>query len=86
MVALVNLIERTREGVAAEVRAAMGRHRVTQAALAAKLGVSRPTLSERINGSRAFTTDELVVICEALDLDFLSLFSGAVESAQDGAA
>lgn len=64
----------------------MGRHRVTQGALAAKVGMSRPTLSDRINGERAFTTDELVAICEALDLDFLTLFSAAVETAQDGAA
>lgn len=86
MVTLVNLIEQTRTEVAAEVRAAMGRHRVTQAALAEKIGVSRATLSERVSGARAFTTDELVVICEVLGLDFLTLFSAATSHVEEGAA
>lgn len=59
----------------------MGRHRVTQSALAAKIGMSRAALSERINGNRAFNTDELAAICEVLHLDFLALFAGPLDGA-----
>lgn len=58
-----------REAVAAEVRAAMGRKRMTQAALASAVGMSRPALSDRLACRRPFDTDQIVGICAALELD-----------------
>lgn len=58
-----------REAVAAEVRAAMGRKRITQESLAAEAGMSRPALSDRLAGRRPFNTDQIIGICLALDLD-----------------
>jgi len=63
-----------RQAIAAEVRAAMARQRVTQADLAARIGIGRPTLSERLSGQRAFDTDQLLAISAALGVDFLSFF------------
>lgn len=59
----------TRENVAAEIRAAMGRNRVTQTALADKITMSRASLSASLNGLRAFDTDELAEIGAALGVD-----------------
>lgn len=70
-----------RQAVAADIRAGMGRHRVTQAALAKKIGCSRVALSERLNGHRAFNTDQLLTIAAALDLDLVELLAGADTSA-----
>lgn len=71
-----------REAVAAEVRAAMGRKRMTQATLAAAAGMSRPALSDRLACRRPFDTDQLVGICAALDLDPAALLMAApIESA-----
>ncbi len=47
------------ERVAAEVNALRGRHRLPQWRLAAVLGVAQPQLSKRLNGTVAFTTDEI---------------------------
>lgn len=45
--------------MAAEVRAWMGRRRVTQTELAAVLGKSQPYVSRRLSGEVAFDTDDL---------------------------
>lgn len=66
-----------RESVAAEIRAAMGRKRMTQAALAERIGISRPALSDRLACRRPFDTDQLVAACDALDLDLLDLLAPA---------
>ena len=60
--------------VAEEIRAGMTRRRMTQATLAHKIGISRVSLSERLNGQRAFDTDHLFAISEALGIDLLALF------------
>lgn len=62
-----------REAIAGEVRAAMARRRVTQAQLARRIGVSRTSLSERLNGAKAFNTDQLMQISQALGVPFLDL-------------
>lgn len=64
----------TRPIVAAEVRAAMARANVTQAALAEMLNTSPATLSDRLAERRPFTTDELLRIGEALGVDPFSFF------------
>lgn len=75
-----------REAVAAEVRAAMGRQRVTQEVLAAKAGMSRPALSERLAGRRPFNTDQIIGICTALNLDPADLLAVATEPPKQQAA
>ena len=66
-----------REAVAAEVRAGLGRHRVTQAALAELIGMSRPALAARLHGRQAFDVDELLVIAAHLDIPVLELIAPA---------
>lgn len=58
-----------REAVASEVRAAMARKRTTQAALAARIGISRTALGDRLACRRAFDMDQIIGICETLNLD-----------------
>jgi transcriptional regulator with XRE-family HTH domain len=63
----------TRQIVAAEVRAAMGRAHVTATTLAPAIGISRAGLSERLNGHRPFDTDQLAAIAKVLGVDVFSL-------------
>lgn len=61
------------EHVAAEVRALMGRHKVTQTKLAEVLGIPQSAVSLRINGKREFTLSELDALARFFG------FSDAVE-------
>lgn len=61
--------------MAAEIRAAMGRAGIRQADLAAAIGMSRTSLSERLNLQRAFDTDHLNAIAEQLGVDVFSLMA-----------
>jgi transcriptional regulator with XRE-family HTH domain len=63
----------SRQIIAAEVRAAMGRAGVNQSELSELVPMSRAALSERLNGKRAFSTDHLFLIAEALGTDPISL-------------
>ncbi len=47
------------DAVAANIRALMGRHRVSQARLAASVGLSTRGISERLSGKTNFTVREL---------------------------
>lgn len=72
----------SRADVAAEVRAALGRANMTSTSLATKISLSRAGLSERLNGHRAFSTDQLTEIGDALGVDplaFLMASSSAVK-------
>jgi transcriptional regulator with XRE-family HTH domain len=80
----VNTPHPYRQVIAAEVRAAMGRANVNQASLADLIGMSRPALSDRLACRRAFTTDHLFAIGEALGVDPLSLMTPP--KVTDGAA
>ncbi|MBM4517522.1 helix-turn-helix domain-containing protein [Rhodococcus hoagii] len=61
------------ERVAANVRAEMARHRVTQSTLAKKLHCSQQALSRRINGRYPFDVNELGVIADVLGIGFEDL-------------
>jgi transcriptional regulator with XRE-family HTH domain len=63
----------SREVIAAEVRGLLAKRRTSQATLASQIGMSRASLSARLNGSRAFTTDELVRVAGALDATIYDL-------------
>lgn len=70
----------TREPIAAEVRAAMARRRITQGELAKRIGMSRAALSPRLAGHQAFDTDQLLKICAVLEVELVSLFPDEVSA------
>jgi transcriptional regulator with XRE-family HTH domain len=57
------------EQVAANVRAEMARHRVTQAQLATVLGLHQMSVSRRLNGEVPFDVNELVAVADYLGVD-----------------
>lgn len=64
--------------VAAEIRAELGRQRITQAALADKLGVSRPYLSRRLSGETPLSVGDVAAIAELLGVA-VSTFTAPVD-------
>jgi len=63
-----------REAIASEVRALMGRQRVSQARLATALSMSQSALSRRLTGDQAFDTDDLFALAEFFKLEVTALF------------
>jgi transcriptional regulator with XRE-family HTH domain len=59
--------------VAEEIRAMLGRKRVTGRELARRLGVSQPWVSQRLTGHMDISLNDLQRIADALDLDFAEL-------------
>ncbi len=64
-----------RAAVAAEVRAWMGRRRLTQADLAAVLEKSQPYVSRRLSGDVAFDTDDLFRLADLFEVEVAVLLS-----------
>lgn len=62
--------------VAANVRAALGYHRATQAEVGELLGLSQVSVSERLNGHTPFTLDELGQLAPRLGLTPEDLVAG----------
>lgn len=71
----------SRQIIAGEIRAAMARAGVNQSGLADRISMSRPALSTRLAGKRAFNTDHVFEIAEALGVEPLSLMRGPAERA-----
>lgn len=67
------IVTDSRQTIAANVRAWMGRRNVTQTALAAHLGCSQPVVSRRVRGEMPFDTDELIAIAGLLRCDLSDL-------------
>lgn len=65
----------TSDTVAAEIRALMGRYRVTQHQLADTIGVSQGTVSRRLRAEQPFTVDELDRVAAVFDIPVCELFS-----------
>jgi transcriptional regulator with XRE-family HTH domain len=63
--------------VGAEVRAEMGRKRLSMVALSDKTGIARTTLAYQINSGR-LTVETLVAVAKALDVPLSSLVGEAV--------
>jgi transcriptional regulator with XRE-family HTH domain len=63
----------SREVIAAEIRGLLGKRRMSQAGLAEQIGMSRASLSARLNGSQAFTVEQLEQAAAALDVDVIDL-------------
>lgn len=59
----------TTERVASEVRAALGRQRLTNRWLARSIGMAPTTLHARITGQRAFDINQLDAVARALGLE-----------------
>ena len=76
----------TRDVVAAEVRAAIARANITQAALAAQIRLSPAGLSERLSGARPFNTDDLAEIADVLGVDPFSFLMGVPSRSAGSAA
>lgn len=55
----------TKEAIAAKVRGVAAEKRLTQAAMAGALGLSRASIVERINGRVPFTGAELFTLAQA---------------------
>jgi len=69
---------RVRTCIIEEIGALMGRRRLTQIALADRLGWTQPYLSRRLTGKTAFSTDDLVAVAETFGIAVTTLF-GAEE-------
>jgi DNA-binding Xre family transcriptional regulator len=66
-----------RERVADEVRAHMARQKLSAAKLSATVGIPKATLSRKLNGKTPFLVDELMSICDVLDVDMTDLLRDA---------
>ena len=64
--------------VAAEIRAELARQRVSHAALAGQLGVSRPYLSRRLSGETPLSVADVARIAELLGVP-VSQFTAAID-------
>jgi transcriptional regulator with XRE-family HTH domain len=62
--------------IPAEIRAEMGRQRLTMIGLSDYTGIPRTTLAEQINGNTRITVDNLVKIAKALGVDPSTFISG----------
>lgn len=68
---------RLRERVAEELRALLGRRRISHSALAAQLGVSQMYVSRRLNGETAVDMDDLERISQILQITPLDVLRAA---------
>ena len=58
------------------IRVARTRRQLTQQKLAEKLGIAEGTISAIERGVRVITVNELLPLCEALDVDMAGLLDG----------
>ncbi|MDI6911450.1 helix-turn-helix transcriptional regulator [Nocardioides sp.] len=65
------------EAIAANVRAAKARRRVTDADIANAIGASRSAINDRMNGRAKFQIDELQRIAAFLDVPLEQLLAPA---------
>ena len=66
----------TRQAVAEEIRAVMGRKRISGSELARRLDRSQPWVSRRISGAVALDWDDMDRIAQALDVAISDLLPG----------
>jgi len=69
--------------VSAEVRAAMGRHRVSGMQLAGLTGMSQNYIAKRLRDEAPFTVNDIENICNALGEDPGQLWTNAVSHLGD---
>lgn len=73
----MNHINHRRTRIAAEIRAEMGRQRVSLSSLATDAGISPSTLSRRLNGVRPFLLEEVDAICHSLSVPMADILTRA---------
>ena len=66
--------------VSAEVRAAMGRHRVSGMQLAGLSGMSQNYIAKRLRDEASFTINDIQNICDALNEDYVQLWIRAAST------
>lgn len=69
---------------AAEIRAAMGRHRFSGNQLAAATGMSQNYMAKRLRDEAPFTLNDIEKICDALGESFLDLVAAANSHLKQG--
>jgi transcriptional regulator with XRE-family HTH domain len=80
----MNDAQRTaRLAVAAEVRALMGRHQISQKRLAQELGVDQTGVSRRLRGGVPFNLDELVAISRFFNKPLTDLMPARLPNSGD---
>lgn len=72
--------ERVTSQINATIRRQLRVQGMRHSHLAAALGMSRVSLSRRLNGHVAWTVDELTAVCELLDVELAELLTDAVLS------
>lgn len=73
-----------REAVAAEVRAQMGRRRITQGQLAKALGMSQAAVSRRLTGELPFDLDDVLVMAQRFNVALSDLIPEPAEVLKEG--
>ena len=71
----VFVVPMTQASVAANVRAELARKQITQIEVAARLGVSRQNVAQRLNGRVDFRVGELIAIAGLLDIPVADLLA-----------
>ena len=71
---------RTREAIAAQIRARRAYLRMSQGDVVTNTGLSRSTISRIENGDRDLDVPQLVAICAALDVSPADLLQAAMRS------
>lgn len=74
---MVRAMSSTTETVAAEVRATLARHKISQGAVAQALDLSRPSVSRRLKGELPFTVAELLVVADLAGVEPSEFFATA---------
>lgn len=75
---LAPVVTAEKPDVAAKIRGAAAEKRVSQAQIANMLHTSRMAVSRRMNGHVPFTSDELIVLSQALGVPVATFFGEAV--------
>jgi transcriptional regulator with XRE-family HTH domain len=70
----------TRKAVAAAVREAIARRKISERAVGDQVGMAQSVFSRRMTGEVAFTIDELVAIAAVLDEPLAGLIAGIDET------
>lgn len=70
--------------VAAEIRASMGRRRVSGNQLAELTGISKNYIAKRLRDEASFTLNDVERICEALNESFTQLIAQAAAQVDKG--